>query len=179
MGKGFLQVQLYLGDFTLHGQRMAVQVMKDGVVVYAAETDEGGATEVIGLDAPDLTSGAPAESDPFETYDVIVPEANGFKKVSVYGVQIFDGITSVLDIHLEPLSEFGPQEINIYVSSERGVTATSDINTPRTEATDTTPPAFEELALEVFRQFITKPTRPLPDNFDMTTFLLALILLKS
>jgi len=175
MGKGFLQVQLYLGDFTLHGQQMTVQIMKDDRIIHIAETDEGGATEAIGLEAPDLSAGAPAEGTPFETYDVIVPEANGFKKVSVYGVQIFDGITSVLDIHMEPLSEFGPQEINIYVPNERGVT-TSDANIQRNEATETTSLAFDELAVEVFRKFIA---RPMPDNFDMTTFLLALILLKS
>jgi len=199
MGKGFLQVQLYVGDFTLHGQQMAVQIMKDGEMVHIAETDEGGATELIELEAPDLTVETPVGAQTFETYDVIVPEANGFKKVSVYGVQIFDGITSVLDVHLEPLSEIGPQEINIYVPRERGASNGEAGNNEETVPTWTETPqppynmdasihnlqmpgttgtaiTIDDMASDVFRKFMA---RPLPDNFDMTTFLLALILLKS
>jgi len=188
MGKGYLQVQLYVGDFTLHGQQMAVQIIKDGEIIHIAETDEGGATEIIGLEAPSLTSGAPAAgTQPFAAYDVIVPEASGYKKVSVYGVQIFDGITSVLDINMEPLSEVGPQEINIHVPRERGASndmadnnleavPTSWAEMPKNEAPCATIVTIDIMASEIFRKYMTKP---LPDNFDITTFLLALMLIKN
>jgi len=168
LGKGFLKVQLYVGDYTLHGQRMAVQIVKDGEILQTLETDENGAAESAALDAPDLSAGTPAAgTQHFETYDVIVPEANGFMRVTVYGVHIFDGITSMLNIHLEPLSEVGPQEIIIHVPRERGVSSFNGNGVP--------PHASEELGSEVFHQYT--PTKRLPGNLDRTALLLALILL--
>ena len=169
MGKGYLKVQLYAGDYTLHGQRMAVLITKDGKVLQTLETDENGTTGRITLDAPDLTPDSMAAGgELFTTYDVIVPEANGYKKVTVYGVQIFDGITSVLNINMEPLTETGPQEIKINVPRERGATG----------QTGAASIGFEEQSSEVFRQYV--PPRPLPQKshcFDKMALLLVLLLL--
>jgi len=168
MGTGFLKVQLYIGDYTLHGQRIAVLITQDGRVLQTVETDENGTTGRITLDAPDLPpEGTVTGEALFATYDVIVPEANGYKKVSVYGVQIFDGITSILNINMEPLSETGPQEIKINVPRERGATG----------ETGTASLGFEEPSAEVFRQGL--PSRSLPQNFDMITWVLILLLLKT
>jgi len=168
MGTGFLKVQLYVGDYTLHGQQMAVLITKDGRVLQTLETDENGATGRITLDAPDLTPDSTAAGEAlFATYDVIVPEANGYKKVSVYGVQIFDGITSILNINMEPLSETGPQEIKINVPRERGAA----------NGTGTASLGFEEQSSEVFRQ--NTPSSSLHPSFDMITWILILLLLKT
>jgi len=168
MGTGFLKVQLYVGDYTLHGQQIAVLITQDGRVLQTVETDENGTTGRITLDAPNLPPEGTATGEAlFASYDVIVPEANGYKKVSVYGVQIFDGITSILNINMEPLSETGPQEIKINVPRERGATG----------ETSTASLGFEEQSAEVFRQGL--PSRSLPQNFDMITWILILLLLKT
>ena len=168
MGKGFLKVQLYVGDYTLHGQRMAVLITKDGNILQTLETDENGTTGRITLDAPDLTPDSMAVGgELFATYDVIVPEANGYKKVTVYGVQIFDGITSILNINMEPLTEIGPQEIIINVPRERGATS---------QTGGTASIGFEEPSTEVFHQ--NPPPGSLPHNLDKMALLLALLLLK-
>ena len=162
MGKGFLKVQLYVGDYTLHGQKMAVLITQDGKILQTLETDENGTTGRIILDAPDLTPDSMAAGEElFATYDVIVPEANGYKKVTVYGVQIFDGITSILNINMEPLSESGPQEIKINVPRERGATSQ-----PSTASL-----GFEEPSAEVFRQ--NPSPRSLARNLDKIAWLLA------
>ena len=171
MGKGFLKIQLYAGDYTLHGQRMAVLIMKDGKTLHTLETDENGTTGRIPLDAPDLMpDNMPAGEEPFAAYDVIVPEANGYMKVSVYGVQIFDGITSILNINMEPLTNVGPQEIKINVPRERGATSRTGTASLGFEELS------EELSSEVFRQ--GAPSRPLPHDFDGIAWLLALLLIK-
>ena len=170
MGEGFLKVQLYIGDNTLHGQRMAVLITKNGKTLQTLETDENGATGRITLAAPNLTPESMASGDElFSTYDVIVPEANGFKKVSVYGVQIFDGITSILNINMEPLTEFGPQEIEIHVPKERGATS----------LTVSASVGFEKPSTEVFRQVTpARQQQPQPRNLDNMAWLLAWLLLK-
>ena len=171
MGKGFLKVQLYVGDYTLHGQRMAVLITRDGKILQTLETDENGATGRITLEAPDLTPDNMAkEGEFFATYDVIVPEANGYKKVTIYGVQIFDGITSILNINMEPLSEVGPQEIKINVPRERGATS----------QTGAASFGFEEPSSEAFWQDTPSAlSKALPHNFDgIIALLLILLLLK-
>ena len=186
MGQGFLKVQLYTGDYALHGQQMAVQITKDGVVLHTLETDENGATERIALEAPDLSMGTTAPgADLFETYDVIVPEAKGYMKVTVYGVQIFDGITSILNIHMEPLSEAGPQEIKIYVPKERGASIFYENGEPGSHLAM---PVWEAMTHPIYnkgasiRNLRTQMPRTIaaaPDNYDMTTLLLALLLLMN
>ena len=147
MGKGFLKIQMYVGDYALDGLSMTVMIMKNGATIYTLATDEHGSTGRIELDAPDLSAGSLAEGEElFETYDVVVPAAHGFMKVSVYGVQIFDGITSILNIHLEPLLEGGPEESTIHVPRERGVTG--EIEEPGGAVEPTVP---------------TTPTAPAPE----------------
>ena len=122
MGQGFLKIQLHVGDFALHGQEMTVLIKKDGEILHTLLTDENGTTKEVALACPDLTIDSPsAGTDLFETYDVVVPASHGFMQVSVYGVQIFDGIHSILDIQLEPYVEGGPQEKEIIIPLEHGV----------------------------------------------------------
>ena len=122
MGKGFLRIQLYVGDYTFHGERTTVLIMRDGQILHTLETDENGTTGQIALESPDITADSPASGPTlFQTYDVKVPAANGYAAVSIYGVQIFDGISSTLNIHLEPYVEGSADEIEIYIPLEHGV----------------------------------------------------------
>jgi len=183
MSKGFLKIQLYDGDNALHGARMTVLVQKDGETLQTLETDEYGATGRIELEAPDLTPGKQAVgAELFTAYDIVIPAANGFMEVGVYGVQIFDTVTSVLNIHLEPISEGGPRKKSIYVPRERGgasgneseyvptwgeinpakysMEATESRHMTKTATTNATPPATQ-----------------LPRNLDMTALIVGLMLM--
>jgi len=188
---------------------MAVQIMKEGETLYTLETDENGAVYKVALEAPDLTSdNLPAGAQPFETYDVIVPEANGFKKVSIFGVQIFDGITSVLNIHMEPLTEFGSQETVINLHEESSTNISYNTSTPdeyfetvpvwretapstnnsglstsgtRTQMPRTVTANTTSQVLEELILDALRPDdtgRPPADNFDIILLLLAMKLLR-
>ena len=133
MGTGFLKVQLYVGDFALHGDSVTVLIKKDGQLLHTLQTDENGSTEVVSIEAPDLAGKDGLELDEhlFSTVDVEVPKAQGYLGVKVYGVQIFDGITSILDVHLDPIAPGGPTEdIEIHVPREHGVDIDRDNGQP-------------------------------------------------
>ena len=164
MGQGTLKIQLYVGDYALHGQEMTVLIKKDGEILYSLLTNKNGATEEITLDCPCITADSPAAgASLFETYDVVVPPAHGFMQVSVYGVQIFDGIPSILNIQLEPYVEGGPEEIEINIPPEHGVDIDRDNGSPDGRPPDLDPgppddsvPAYVPLANEVVvPEFIT------------------------
>lgn len=134
MGEGFLKVQLYVGDYALHGDSVTVHVKKDREILHTLHSDENGSTERVAIPSPDLKDfdGLEVnETNSFSTVDVEVPKAQGYKGVIVHGVQIFDGITSILDVHLEPLV---PGEsystIQIHVPREHGVDMNRDNGQP-------------------------------------------------
>ena len=122
VGKGFLKVQLYSGDYTLRGEPATVLIKKNGDVIKTLETDRNGTTPVFSVDCPDLenATGLTPRSH-FSTVDVVVPATRGYMPVSVFGVQIFDGITSILPVHLQPMAEGEKNEIEIHIPPEHGV----------------------------------------------------------
>lgn len=105
MGKGFLTVELFGGDHVLPFKN-AVVFIKDisGSTLYELKTDENGFTEKVPLDAPDKKniSNPNYKGSYFSVYDVEVPHIQGYKKVVVRNVQIFDTITSILPIQVHP-----------------------------------------------------------------------------
>ena len=123
MGRGFLKVQLYVGDYTIHGDPTTVLIKKNGDVIFTLQTDENGTTPVIELECPDIAEDEYGleQKAYFATVDVVVPSAHGYMKTSVYGVQIFDRITSILNVHLEPYVMGTPDENEYYVPPEHGV----------------------------------------------------------
>ena len=127
-GLGFLKIQLYTGDFALHGDSVRVLVKRDDAILHTLQSDENGSTEVVSLEAPSLENedGLELGKDFFATVDVEVPAAQGFKAVKVYGVQIFDGQTSILNVQLVPIAPGDAEEIDIYVPCEHGVDIDSD-----------------------------------------------------
>ena len=122
-GTGHLLIQLYEGDFTLHGESMTVLVKQNGEIIHTLQTDENGTTPTIAIAAPDLTNetGLDPRMEYYSTVDVVVPAAKGYAQVDVHGVQIFDGITSELDVHMEPDVDDGNDHIDIDVPPEHGV----------------------------------------------------------
>ena len=136
MGHGSFKVQLYVGDYALHGIEMTVIIKKDGNILHTLKTDENGTTEYVTLECPCLVTTSPAAGVTlYESYDVLVPAANGFMEVKVHGVQIFDDIPSVLNIHLEPYVEGESKVIEICIRREHGVDIDRDNGVP-----DSSPP---------------------------------------
>ena len=122
MGRGFLKVQLYVGDYTIHGGPATVLIKRNGEILYTLETDENGTTPIVELECPDLAEDESGldQRTYFATVDVVV-KRDGYKQTTVYGVQIFDRITSILNVHQEPIVEGESDEIEIYVPPEHGV----------------------------------------------------------
>jgi len=122
MGRGFLKVQLHAGDYSVHGDPTTVLIKRNGEILYNLETDENGATPTVEFECPDLAGECGLKQKSyFTTVDVYVQKAHGYMGVSVYGVQIFDEITSILNVHVEPIVSGEPDEEEIYVSPEHGV----------------------------------------------------------
>ena len=122
MGKGFLKVQLYTGDYTVHGDPTTVLIKRNGEILFTLESDENGTTPAVTIECPDLDNEYGLDQKAyFTTVDVVVPKAYGFMQVNVYGVQIFDGIESILNVHLEPIVSGEPEEEDIYVPPQHGV----------------------------------------------------------
>jgi len=122
MGKGFLKVQLYVGDYTIHGDPTTVLIKRNGDVLFTLETDENGTSPVVTLECPDLAGEYGLQQKAyFTTVDVVVPKHAGFMEERVYGVQIFDGIESILNVHLESIVEGCPDTEDIFVPPEHGV----------------------------------------------------------
>lgn len=126
MGKGWLKVEVFLGDHSMPVKGAAV-VIKDkrGSVLYRFITDENGLTENVAIEAPDLSE----VRDPliskqrFSTVDVEVSHSSEYEKITVHNVQIFDGIASILPVQIHPAIIGEPpkdREIDIYIPLEHG-----------------------------------------------------------
>lgn len=159
MGKGFLRIELFTGDHTLPVSEASVFV-KDlgGNILYRLKADKNGLAGPVELDAPDiLDKRTPTrQTDYFNEYDVEVPAFDGYKKVVVHHTQIFDRITSILPIHMEPAIIGEPtaeNTIDIHVPHDHGVdmhhdhmerTGVEQMDTDITRATVTTDVAIPQ-----------------------------------
>ena len=133
VGHGFLKIQLYTGDYTLRGDNVTVLLKRDGEVLHSLLTDENGTSELISLEAPSLENedGLDMDREYFGTVDVEVPAAQGFKGTKVYGVQIFDGLSSILNVRREIIAPGdSAEDINIHVPREHGVNIDRDNSAP-------------------------------------------------
>jgi len=131
MGRGFLKVQLYVGDYSVHGDPTTVLIKRNGDILFTLESDENGLTPAVTIESPDLEGECGLKQKAyFSTVDVVVPKAQGFMGVNVYGVQIFDGLTSILNVHLEPIVSGEPDEEDIIVPPEHGVDEDRDTDRP-------------------------------------------------
>ena len=105
MGSGFLIVKAYLAADALpvEGALVRVESVDEGVsgVARSRITDRDGVAGPIPLPAPPLAfSRSPSpEEQPYATYRVTVI-ADGYYTKRVYGVAVFDGITTVLPVNM-------------------------------------------------------------------------------
>ena len=80
-------------------------------VVYSLKSDRNGKTQTVALKTKDADlSKTPNEKFPYLTYNLLVTK-DGYYDNTYLNVPIFQGITSLQDVYLIPLSEFSsPQD---------------------------------------------------------------------
>lgn len=155
MGKGFLEIKLFIGDDVLPVKNAKVLVKNTkGNIIYELISDANGLTDKVPLDAPDKKySLDPYSSMPrFSICDVEVPAFNGHKKAVIYGVQIFDTETSILPIQLHPAIMGDTPEEN-----------TDEIDIPLEHGVDMPNRNLEQMSLD----------KTVADNINMTERILA------
>ena len=107
-GRGFLRVAVTEANGAIPAEGALVLVTDYGAendVLYLLRTDEGGLTGPVGLPAPPAgDSREPGGEEPAGLYGVTVRDP-GYYPVEAVGVQIYDGVTTVLPVDLVPLSE--------------------------------------------------------------------------
>jgi len=104
MGKGYLTIHLTTAEAAMPVTGASVNILDmDGKLLYALHTDESGLTERVGLDAPPAkTQLDPSMTvKPYSRYIVEIT-ADGFNKVVINGVQIYDESESTLPIDMHP-----------------------------------------------------------------------------
>ena len=96
MGIGFLEMNLYVGNYLLPVENITVLINDDsGNIVYESTTDKYGKIEEIPLPAPD----APEE---WALYNIEVAKQKNYQKIIIHGVEIFNKQTTVLPIKMYP-----------------------------------------------------------------------------
>ena len=98
MGSGTLKVNVFLGEqvFPVKSE-ITVRDIKGEVVVTHFTCDNGKCP------GPKLPAPSPDSNPPFYSYDVtVVPTDENLRKVTVHGVQIFDGVETYLPVHIHP-----------------------------------------------------------------------------
>lgn len=104
---GYLKVMVNVGDKAMPIEGASVLVTEnDGgkqILQYFGFTNESGETPVIPLPAPPVeNSEAPKGKNVYAVYDIRT-DAPGYRTVINRGVPIFEGITSIQNVQLNPL----------------------------------------------------------------------------
>jgi len=100
MGTGYLKVKTSTAGGNLPVQSQ-ITILNGDEVLYILQTNKSGIAETVALEAPpkDLAMDPDFTGIPYSTYSVKA-EAQGFRAVFIYRVQIFDTITSILPIDM-------------------------------------------------------------------------------
>jgi len=123
MGKGFLELNVYLGNGLLPLEEVKVTVKdKSGEIKKEVYSNSTGKTIEMDFFAPDI---APKDTTvpQFSIYDVEVTKQN-YQKVYIYNVEIFDKQTTVIPVQLHPMPrgfESDSDIERIYIDNERAV----------------------------------------------------------
>ena len=112
---GFLTVKVTTANGAIPIENAAVHISgydpKDegtdtGDAIYSLRTDLSGRTDTVALNTKDaVLSNTPGNITPFSTYNITVT-ADGYYESEKINVPIFQGITSIQNVELIPLSEF-------------------------------------------------------------------------
>ena len=104
MGIGFLKISATTGN-GVGPVANASYIIKDnsGVVLYTGLTDENGDSPVYSLPAPDAEFSLMPQSrvTPYALYDVSIRQKD-FQSIDKMNVQVYDQITTVVGLNLEP-----------------------------------------------------------------------------
>ena len=109
VGTLFAKVTAGRGTFPLEGVTVYVRDYRDGSegeLLYTLKTGSDGLTPSVRLSAPDKSSSlSPGGTAlPYSEY-VITAQKSGFNTVENVGVPIFDGIVSIQNVDMVPLTE--------------------------------------------------------------------------
>lgn len=107
MGTGYLTVQARAGDEALPvGGAHVTLSDQDGSILFETYTDSSGSTEPLPLPAPDreYTLDPNYRRPAYSEWEVEV-EAEGYVTSHIHGAQVVDTQTSILPVHMEPLSD--------------------------------------------------------------------------
>lgn len=115
---GYLKVMVTLADKSMPIEGASVLVTEnDGgkqILRYFGFTNESGETPTISLPAPPVeNSEAPKGKNVYAVYDIRT-DAPGYRTVINRGVPVFEGITSIQNVQLNPL----PGDMIEYVENE-------------------------------------------------------------
>jgi len=105
MGTGYLKITTRTGGGSLPVS--ATVTITDGdTVLHNFQTDKSGIAEAAALEAPpkELSLDPENMKAPYSVYNIRA-EAQSFKTVNIYGVMIFDTVTSILHIDMVPSME--------------------------------------------------------------------------
>ncbi len=117
---GFLVVQTLTANGALPVENALVYVYEyeengesDGNAIYTQKTDSSGRTDKLALKAVRKElSLTPENKHPYTTYNVVV-SADGYYGSEKINIPVFQGITSIQQVNLIPLSEFSdPYDAN-------------------------------------------------------------------
>lgn len=105
--RGYIQIKTYTAREATPVANALVLILRDGELVYQTLTDEDGLSELVELEtvSRDLSTSV-GNAKPFTTYDLQIT-AEGYLPVRSVGVPIFGGVTSVENVALIPVPEFG------------------------------------------------------------------------
>lgn len=122
MGKGNLVIQARIAEdaLPLGGVRVTIR-NQDGTVLHELTTDESGSTPQISLEAVDrkFSLDQSYTGAPFSTFD-LVAEKEGFNKLHIADVQIFDGVNAIQPVDLIPmtLTQTAPLTQEIFIGKQ-------------------------------------------------------------
>ena len=113
MGTGYLKIITRAAGGTLPVSA-AVTITDGDTILHNFLTNRSGIAEPVALEAPlkELSLDPESMEAPYSVYNVMA-EAKGFKTVNIYGVMIFDTITSILHINMVPSENGETMELHL------------------------------------------------------------------
>ena len=107
---GYIQIRAFTSQAQIPLQEVAVTITaQDGTAVAMRLTDRSGKTDPVALPTPSVSeSQSPQGGKPFTTVNVHA-QRNRYEAFTSDSVQIFPGVTTVLELEMIPLSELPEQ----------------------------------------------------------------------